>query len=147
MAIHSVRRAHVEPGDTVAVFGAGTVGLLVAAMARLSGASTVLITDLDKGRVNYAITHGFATKGYHVTIPEVLGGGSETFAVAKDLGQDVVELACAGEPDLEGVDITFDCTGKEICMQVGLNVSPHLRPYAVMKDANSSDRQRDRVVS
>jgi L-iditol 2-dehydrogenase len=67
VAIHATRRATIEQGDTVIVFGAGTVGLLTAAMAKVSGATTVVIADIDYGRINYALSNGFAHKGYIVT--------------------------------------------------------------------------------
>src|ERR1700733_4428412 len=114
VAIHATRRASIEQGDTAIVYGAGTVGLLVAAMAKMSGATTVLIADIDSGRVNYALQHGFATKGYTVNPRHHLNETAEKLAAAKDLASEVVEDACADEPDFEGADVTFDCTGKEI---------------------------------
>lgn len=107
------------------VFGAGTVGLLVAAMAKLSGATVVLIADIDRGRVQYAIDNGFATKGHIVALPRKLNDTAEEFAAAKELASLAVATACADDNHSEGADITFDCTGKEICMQAGLYVSFH----------------------
>jgi L-iditol 2-dehydrogenase len=123
VAIHSTRRASIEQGDTVIVFGAGTVGLLVAAMAKLCGATTVLIADIDAGRVEYALRNNFATKGYVVSRVENCEDVTERMKAAKEIASDVVAKACVGEPDFEGADVTFDCTGKEICMQAGLYVS------------------------
>ncbi|KAF2001618.1 GroES-like protein [Amniculicola lignicola CBS 123094] len=120
VAIHATRRAQVEQGDTAIVFGAGTVGLLVAAMAKMSGATTVVIADIDSGRVNYALSNGFATKGYIVTPRRHLNETSEKLAVAKDVSSDIMQIASLNDPDFEGADVTFDCTGKEICMQAGL---------------------------
>jgi L-iditol 2-dehydrogenase len=123
VAIHSTRRSSIEQGDTVVVFGAGTVGLLVAAMAKLCGATTVLIADIDAGRVEYALKNRFATKGYVVSRMANSESVGERMQAAQDIANDVVEEACAGESDFEGADVTFDCTGKEICMQAGLYVS------------------------
>jgi L-iditol 2-dehydrogenase len=123
VAIHATRRATIEQGDTAIVFGAGTVGLLVAAMAKLSGATTVVIADIDSGRVNYAITNGFANKGYIVSSRRHMTEVSEKFAAAKDISSDIMQIASQNDPDFEGADVTFDCTGKEICMQAGLYVS------------------------
>jgi L-iditol 2-dehydrogenase len=123
VAIHAARRASIEQGDTAIVFGAGTVGLLVAAMAKLSGATTVVIADIDTGRVNYALRNGFATKGYLVTPKRHLSETTEKLDVAKQYAADVMEIACLDDPDFEGADVFFDCTGKEISMQTGLYVS------------------------
>lgn len=122
VAIHATKRATVEQGDTAVVFGAGTVGLLVAAMAKLSGATTVVIADLDAGRVNYALKNGFATKGYIVSSRKHPSGLSDNFAAAKAISSDILEIAGQLDPEFEGADVTFDCTGKEICMQAGLYV-------------------------
>jgi threonine dehydrogenase-like Zn-dependent dehydrogenase len=123
VAIHATRRATIEQGDTVIVFGAGTVGLLTAAMAKVSGATTVVIADIDCGRINYALANGFAHKGYIVTpqnsTPETAGNFDE----AKELADDIVQIASLNDPEFEGADVTFDCTGKEVCMQAGLYVS------------------------
>ncbi|OCL05189.1 GroES-like protein [Glonium stellatum] len=120
VAIHATRRASIEQGDTAIVYGAGTVGLLVAAMAKMSGATTVMIADIDSGRVDYAVRQGFATKGYVVATRRHLNETAEKLAAAKELASEIVDIACADEPDFEGADVTFDCTGKEICMQAGL---------------------------
>ncbi|ORY15151.1 chaperonin 10-like protein [Clohesyomyces aquaticus] len=120
VAIHATRRASIEQGDTAIVFGAGTVGLLVAAMAKMSGATTVVIADIDSGRVNYALQNGFATKGCIVTQRKHLNDTAEKLAAAKEVSGDIMEIASLHDDAFEGADVTFDCTGKEICMQAGL---------------------------
>ena len=50
--------AKVEPGSTVAVFGAGLVGLGAVAGARLAGAERIICVDLDEGRLAQARHHG-----------------------------------------------------------------------------------------
>jgi L-iditol 2-dehydrogenase len=123
VAIHATRRASIEQGDTVIVFGAGTVGLLTAAMAKVSGATTVVIADIDYGRINYALSNGFAHKGYIVTPQKESSDIAEKLDQAKELSSDIMQIASLNDPDFEGADVTFDCTGKEICMQAGLYVS------------------------
>ena len=49
VAVHDVRRARVQPGERVVVVGAGPVGLLIALVARASGAE-VLVVELDPRR-------------------------------------------------------------------------------------------------
>lgn len=125
VAIHATRRAAIEQGDTAVVFGAGTVGLLTAAMAKMSGATTVVIADVDHGRINYALQNGFAHKGYIVAPRRHGTNATENLATAKELANDVMQIASLNDVDFEGADVTFDCTGKEICMQAGLFVSFH----------------------
>ncbi|KAF4973548.1 hypothetical protein FSARC_184 [Fusarium sarcochroum] len=146
VAIHAVNRARPEPGSTALVVGAGTVGLLTAAMARQSGCTTVTITDIDAGRVNYALSRGFATHGFvtplsrlnssnfssGITTPE--SGAitpASTFSTAtrfdgaKSLAADILAStnpagAFMLDEDEDGVDVAFECTGKEVCMHTSL---------------------------
>ncbi|KAH8601545.1 alcohol dehydrogenase GroES-like domain-containing protein [Bisporella sp. PMI_857] len=154
VAIHSLNRASPAPGSTALVIGAGTVGLLVAAMARQSGCTFVTIMDVDEGRVEYAVKNGFATHGYVVPKPlhssassssifssgittpssdgamtpvSSYGGGGigERLDGAKAVAADVLAVARHDMSPLEededdGVDVTFECTGKEACMQTSL---------------------------
>ncbi|KAK8214900.1 hypothetical protein BKA81DRAFT_397548 [Phyllosticta paracitricarpa] len=109
-----------EQGDTAIIFGAGTVGLLTAAMAKLTGATTVVIADINVGRVKFALDHGFATSGYVVTNSSSTAKEDRIHAAARQLANDVVAIACADELNAEGGEVTFECTGKEVYMQVGL---------------------------
>jgi len=134
------------------VLGAGTVGLLTAAMARQSGCTQVTITDVDAGRVEYALSKGFATHGYVVPRPLHTsssnssiynGSGTSTPADsgmmtpasmfsfsgqldgAKALASELLALTrpppeIASDDEDEGVDVTFECTGKEVCMHISL---------------------------
>ncbi|PQE24317.1 alcohol dehydrogenase -like domain-containing protein [Rutstroemia sp. NJR-2017a BVV2] len=147
VAIHSLNRAAPTPGSTALVIGAGAVGLLVAAMARQSGCPVVTITDVDHGRVQYALQHGFATHGYVVPPPSTLSSGTSTpsssaassgtttplstytsisdrLETAKQLALDALAVSAPSFPtsadDHEGVDLSFECTGKEICMQTAI---------------------------
>jgi L-iditol 2-dehydrogenase len=129
VAIHAARRASIEQGDTVIVFGAGTVGLLTAAMAKMSGATTVVIADLDHGRVNYALSNGFAHKGYIVTPRRHLIETADKLAAAQEVAGDVTRIASLNDADFEGADVSLDCTGKEICMQAGLYVSTRYKCF------------------
>ena len=55
---HGAALAGVVPGDTVAVFGAGPVGLLAAHSAYLRGASRVFVVDLQPDRLALAERFG-----------------------------------------------------------------------------------------
>ncbi|KAL1623638.1 hypothetical protein SLS56_008159 [Neofusicoccum ribis] len=119
VAIHATRRAQLPPLSTVLVFGAGAVGLLVAGMVKISGASNVVIADIDEGRVNFAVENGFAHAGFTVplkrgqTIEENLEIARETAAaigkVKKTTGEEVGE-----------VDAVFECTGVPSCLQASI---------------------------
>lgn len=50
--------AAVRPGDTVAVFGAGGIGLCILQGARLCGASTIVAVDIQPQKLEQAKSHG-----------------------------------------------------------------------------------------
>ncbi len=54
VALHTVSLAKLHPGDTVAILGAGPVGLLVCQVARISGARAIYMTDLVPERLQMA---------------------------------------------------------------------------------------------
>lgn len=59
VAAHALRRAGVEIGDRVAVFGAGPIGLLLAQWARAWGAYSTMLVDVDAAKLEFAQKHGF----------------------------------------------------------------------------------------
>jgi L-iditol 2-dehydrogenase len=88
VALHAVSLAKLHPGDTVAILGAGPIGLLTLQVARISGARAVFVTDL---------------------VPERLG-------VAKEMGATAVLKSDTGDPVAwvmeqtggRGVDVAFE---------------------------------------
>ena len=60
VALHAVRQGGVTAGQTVAVFGAGPIGLLVAQWARALGAARVFVFDIAPRNLDLARTLGFA---------------------------------------------------------------------------------------
>ncbi|QKT13583.1 zinc-binding dehydrogenase [Rhodococcus sp. W8901] len=53
-----VQNAHVRPGDTVVVVGAGPVGLSAVSTAELYGAATVVAVDLSDARLKRSLDFG-----------------------------------------------------------------------------------------
>jgi L-iditol 2-dehydrogenase len=92
IALHVARRGGIKPGDTVAVTGAGAVGLLAADAALICGAARVVVVGRGY-RLERAGGLGFETvdtrAGDPVPVVRDLTGG---------LGADVV-LECAGVPE------------------------------------------------
>jgi L-iditol 2-dehydrogenase len=60
VALHAVKRSGLKAGETVAVFGAGPIGLLVAQWARALGAARVLIFDIAPRNLELAAELGFS---------------------------------------------------------------------------------------
>jgi L-iditol 2-dehydrogenase len=78
IALHSVKRAGIEPGDVVASVGSGGMGLLAAMFAKALGAARVIVVGGGK-RLDRARALGFETVDYHSADPvgavrELTGG-------------------------------------------------------------------------
>jgi len=86
VAVHAVDLSGMQPGDTVAVYGAGPIGVLTALVARHAGAGAVVITEPSPWRRQVAGELGFT----------VVAGGSSMAATLAPL------------TDNEGADVTFD---------------------------------------
>jgi len=54
---HGTELANLEPGDSVAVFGAGPVGLMAAYSAKIKGASEIYVVDRVPSRLDLAAEH------------------------------------------------------------------------------------------
>jgi L-iditol 2-dehydrogenase len=57
-AIHGMERANLKMGDTVAIIGAGPMGLALASLAKAIGAGRVIITELNPSRLAKAQSIG-----------------------------------------------------------------------------------------
>ncbi len=85
-----INTARVQRGESVAIFGAGGVGLAVIQAARNLGANPILAVDLDDAKLAFAKRFG-ATHGIN--------------ASAVDAVEELLRLTCGG------VDYAFDAIG------------------------------------
>jgi len=60
VCLHAVKKAGIKKGDTVTVYGAGTIGLLCAMWAKHFGAEQVYLSDINESRLAFARELGFA---------------------------------------------------------------------------------------
>jgi L-iditol 2-dehydrogenase len=105
-ALHGVEESDIHAGDTVAILGAGPLGLLLAALARLRGARTI-----------------------------VTGHGAERLALARQLGASVVldvatltdeeqRAAIRGESEgRRGVDVVIEAVGLPATWELALTLA------------------------
>ena len=121
VAIHASRRAQIAPGTSTLIFGAGTVGLLCAAMSKLNGSNNVIIADVQEQRTSFAVKHGFAHEGF--TVPFQKGNIIEE---KLQIAQTTAALAgrARGGPNENTAkfDTVFECTGVEACTQAAIYV-------------------------
>ncbi|KXX78823.1 Sorbitol dehydrogenase [Madurella mycetomatis] len=120
VALHASDRARLSPGSTVLVFGAGTVGLLCAAISKVVTQSWVVIADIQEERVKFAVANGFADAAVVVPMkrPETLEAKLE---FAKEVAETVKSTVLneSGGPAAE-VAATYECTGVEACLQASI---------------------------
>ena len=105
VALHAFRSTHVNMGDTVAVIGAGPIGLLILQCSRVAGARAIGVIEAAKGRRDLAAKLGADV----IFAPEM-----------KDIGLEVTK-ALGAEPD-----VVFDCAGGVATLQTAIQlVRPH----------------------
>jgi L-iditol 2-dehydrogenase/threonine 3-dehydrogenase len=101
VAVHSTGRGGDLTGKNVVVLGAGTIGNLVAQVARCRGARKVLITDLSDFRLDIAKTCG---------VTAVSNAEKESLAAASE--------RTFGH---EGFDVAFEAVGVEATMDAAVD--------------------------
>ena len=87
VALHAVKKSTCGIGDLIMVMGAGPIGILVAMIARIAGASQVIVTEVLE---------------YRVKLAKKLG-----FCVIDSSKSNVVEKVCEMTKG-RGVDVVFD---------------------------------------
>jgi (R,R)-butanediol dehydrogenase/meso-butanediol dehydrogenase/diacetyl reductase len=58
VGVSSVKAAEMEPGDTAVIIGAGKIGLGTMMVAKIAGASPVIVIDIHKNRLDKATEMG-----------------------------------------------------------------------------------------
>jgi len=61
VALHGVRKLLINPGNTGAVYGGGSIGNIVAQWMRIGGCRTVFVVDIDEKKLEIARDMGFDT--------------------------------------------------------------------------------------
>ena len=119
VAYHAATRTEIRPGDSVVLFGIGTIGLLTLQVVRSFGAGRIVAVDIDDSRLELAKKNG------------------ATDCINSKTGDAVAALRALMP---EGADIAIDATGIDatanMCIKsVGLdgrviligNVAPEIR--------------------
>ncbi len=114
IAMHGVRRAGVQMGETVAVLGLGLLGLLAVQIARAAGYK-VIAFDIDEKRVEIARQLGIDTAWPLEKCEPV----KETLNLTGGFGADAV-IVCAATPGSQAVNLAFDlCRHKARVVAIG----------------------------
>lgn len=114
VALHATDLSHVRPGDTVAILGAGPIGLLILQTVKLAGAGEVFIADrlpwrlelatklggtvIDSSRVDSAALITEKTKGRGVDVAIEAAWAEETVQQAVDMARYGGRVTLVGIP-------------------------------------------------
>jgi len=109
VALHAVKRAGPLLGKRVLVTGAGSIGALVVAAARLAGAVEVIATDLNDSTLKIAREMGASRT---VNVAEAPGLKADEFTAEKGY-----------------FDVAIECTGAAVVIQ---DIVPALRPLGTL---------------
>lgn len=102
VSIHAVKKAGIQLGDSVAVFGAGPIGLMVLVLAGLQGASAMYTVDVQDFRLRQAKAFG-------------------AVEVFNNLYEKAVEAIVSRTGGL-GVDVSFEAVGVQSTFLQALQV-------------------------
>ena len=112
VALHAIRRAELQAGESVAVFGQGVVGQLIVTLARRVGAHPVIAVDPEPERLGYSDVSGAThtvdlSSGSAVdSIMDITGRGAQTVFhanwSAQSLADCIDSAAYAGKVVLVG---------------------------------------------
>ena len=92
----------VGMGETVVIIGSGPIGCLHAQIAKLHGATKIIMADLNKNRLDKC--HGFGGTHFIVSSEENLV--ERVMEITDGIGADVVIVACpATEPHQQGLQM------------------------------------------
>jgi propanol-preferring alcohol dehydrogenase len=129
-SLHALRKARLQPGETVAVFGAGGLGMSAIQLARGFGALAVYAVDINVDKLTLAASFGAVPVNASETDPVAaikrLTGGRgvdvalELIGLPLTMRQAVQSLGIMGRAALAGitrkpfeVDSYFELIGKE----------------------------------
>ncbi|CAO3595400.1 unnamed protein product [Absidia cylindrospora] len=107
VAMHATSRSPVTQGSSVVVYGAGTIGLLVAASAYAQGATKVTIMDINTSRLAFASEYLPDAQTIQLPLKTTSDDDEDLFTWAQQHTMGFKDGDC---------DVVFDCTGVESCV-------------------------------
>jgi L-iditol 2-dehydrogenase len=112
IALHSIKRAGILPGDVVAVLGCGPIGLLIAQWVKILGARRVFAIDIAEEKLEIARKIGMT---------DCINAKNE----------DSVELVMR-ETKSRGVDLVFDSAGSKITFEQSMRMARKLGKVVIV---------------
>ncbi|MCC5071193.1 NAD(P)-dependent alcohol dehydrogenase [Xanthomonas campestris] len=152
IGMQSATKAKIKPGDTVAVIGSGTIGLMTALAALAGGAARAIVSDLSAEKLAIAARYPGVIPCNIREQPFV----EKVMEVTSGWGADVV-FECSGSPKVFADVMAAAAPGGAVVL-VGIPIDPipfdiaaaqakELRFETVFRYANMYDRSIDLIAS
>jgi len=125
VAVRAVRKSDLRLGDSVAIIGGGTIGLLILQVARAAGAGAVYLVEPRQNRRQLAATLG-VTASFS---PRQPGWQQELREACNALGPDVV-FECAGARDTADLAVHVARKGGRIVL---VGIHPERVPFSTFE--------------
>ena len=115
IALHAIRRAKIQMGDSVLVVGAGTIGLMLIKLLNRSNARLLIAADIDKNKLRLAHAAG-AQETVDTSIQDI----RQRVLALTGRGADVA-FEAVGVPDT--INTAIGCVRRGGCLTLLGNVS------------------------
>ncbi|KAF8528960.1 xylitol dehydrogenase [Hysterangium stoloniferum] len=117
VAVHALANlGKVRANQTVAVFGAGPVGLLTLAVAKAFGAKRIISVDIIQARLDFAKKYA-ATDIY---MPSKKNHDESNMAYSRRNAVEMKQKLGLADRGANGVDIVLDASGAEVSIQTSI---------------------------
>ncbi len=90
--LYGIRLANIQPGNSIVIIGGGMIGIIMIQLAKLFGASLIIVTEVDEHRQEWAKQFGA-----DLVINPQKPDAEKVIFTATEGGGDVV-IECAGSP-------------------------------------------------
>lgn len=115
---HAIRRSRLQIGDTVAILGAGTIGICTLLATKAAGASKIFIVEISEARAERALAMGATA----VINPKEVNAVKQICDLTNSLGADV-SFDCVGLPISGPIAIQLARKGGTVVI-VGMSPGP-----------------------
>ena len=108
---HAIRRAQLQPGETIVVVGCGPIGIGIMKLAQIAGAKVIAL-DVNQGRLDYAKEK--------IGVDHIVLGGEESVDKVRQITNN--DLA----------RVVFDASGHKGALEFGHNYMSHGGRYVLV---------------
>lgn len=117
VGVHAVSTtADLRSNQTIAVFGAGPVGLACLAIAKALGAKRTIAIDIAQSRLDFALQYA-ATD---VFLPPKMNEGESQVDYSRRVAKEMSAALGIEERGEKAVDVVVEASGAAVCVQTGI---------------------------